>query len=144
MRLLLATIEHSGTRFFANLLAPTFGAPKIAGCNDYAYVADGPRFLVTHVQWRELIDRYISEFAPLVVTTVRCLDALRGSYVRRNVAEDLPHYLSAWLDFAAKHRPLVVSVDAADREQRVARLSAATGIDLPTTWEPTIRWPGEI
>lgn len=144
MRVLLATIEHSGTRFFANLLALPFGNPRIAGTEWYAHVADGPPFVVTHVQNKTLIERYVAEFAPLLVTTTRNLDMLLASYVRRNVAEDLPRYLSDWLRMVDRFKPLVVSVDAADREQRLAQLSELVGVSLSTSWRPVERWPGEL
>ena len=139
MRLLLATIERTGTRFFASLLAPVFGAPRVAGTNYYPAVADGPQFLVTHVQNSELIDRYVDEFKPAVVTTIRNLDTLRASYVRR-LRNDLNQYLEDWLDFVGRHNPLVVSMDSADRDARLKKLSALVGAELTTDWKPVLVW----
>lgn len=141
MKVLLATVEHTGTRFFAGLIARVLGAPRIAGSDYYDHVADGPTFVVTHVQHRSLIERYVSEFSPVVVTTIRNLDAVYASYVRRNVAEDLPRYLSDWMWLVGAYSPLIVSVDSADRETRLDRLVEVVGVTRPASWHPVTEWP---
>ncbi len=138
---MLATIERTGTRFFASLLAPILGVPLVAGTNYYPAVAHGPTFLVTHVQNGELIDRYVDEFRPAVVTTIRNLDTLRASYVRR-LRNDLDQYLADWLGFVGRHNPLVVSMDSADRDARLGRLSSLVGVKLSTDWQPVLDWGG--
>jgi hypothetical protein len=55
--------------------------------------------------------------------------------------KDLPGYVADWLDLMEKYAPLVVSVDAWDRDALLANLSARIGVPLVTDWRPTIDWP---
>jgi hypothetical protein len=145
--ILLVTVPHTATRFFADLLSEALHLPnERIRKTDTGYVC---RYIGTmHFANVELMDRYIARHDPLLVTTVREEAKIRESWEKRieqrekfgggpiPLRSDIDLSLERWLDFVEKYDPLIVSVDSPEREAMLERLSEAVGVELETDWRP--------
>lgn len=136
MNLLLVTIPHTGTRFFIDLLEPVLGPHTAMREKSEAHPLQAHNFATCHVEYGALIDEYIALFNPVLVTTTRQMAAVRSSYVKRGRNDErIWQHFKSWLEFMDKYGPLVVSVDAQDRDERLRDLSRLIGHDLQTEWK---------
>jgi len=127
----LATIPHTGTTFFAQLIGQHF---KLG---DHATMSGG--LISMHVTPHSL---------PLIrehrrnlhlVTTIRDWSKVRASWEQRGRdMSEWDRYLGDWLDLLTLD-PFIVSVDS-HREARLLRLSRALGVVLTTDWAPVNAW----
>lgn len=125
----LATIPHTGTQFFTQLLRQHFkpGGFDRGGLVSLHVTPDSLPMIRTHR--RNMI----------LVTTIRDWPSVKRSWeVRgRNLAE-WDRYVSDWLDLLTLD-PIIVSVDS-HRDERLRRLSRTLGVDLVTDWAPVNAW----
>lgn len=132
MNLLLVTMIHTGTRFFVRLIY------EATGVRPQTIAAEGPGFVASHIGPRKIaaIEAFIAKHHPLIVVTERdpvkhqtsCLMKLVDP---RQVIEARTEY---W-KFRDKYNPLVISFDAPDRDEKLAKFSEALGVTLTTDWQ---------
>ncbi len=124
---LLATIPHTGTRFFADLIY------RAQQANGFRHVG----FAIAHLvpQNRQEIDKFIELYDPLICTTERDATATADSWAGRS-EEICP--LQESLDYAeqfkAHHNPIIVSIDSGDRDAKLQTAAAAFGETITTDW----------
>lgn len=139
VNILLATIPHTGTRFFLELLRKTLSRrsdclpPDGVTARDYVFV----HIEQDTAQCARLF-RYIDACRPLVITTERHPEKVRNSWLR-DTARDigkLPMLYGVYRDLLAKYSPFVLSVDAPDRQERLDNLGRILGVNFITDWTP--------
>lgn len=130
----LATIPHTGTTFFAQLLGQHFGP------GDHVAMSGG--LISMHVTPHSMPKIREHRQNMVLVTTIRDWPAVLNSWERRgrNMAE-WPRYLRDWLDLLTLD-PIIVSVDS-HREERLRRLERALGVEFKTDWTPVNAWRTE-
>ena len=121
--IVLATVPHTGTSFFRDLLRQHFRPYR--------------DFIVRHV--------HDDVFADLdnrtVVTTIRDDEDVRRSHIKRGENPGaLEGYWRNWDRVVAEYDPIIVSVDAVDRDARLDNLSEALGVEFETDWAPVNAW----
>lgn len=107
---LLVTVPHTGTRFFQQLI----------GCK------------ALHVSPAALEQARAHD--GVLITTIRDWDDVQESWKRRGRDQSFPEALMWWAELLT-FNPVIVSIDC-QREERLARLSEALGMDLKTDWMP--------
>lgn len=179
-RILLLTMRHTGSFFFADILAkqyfnwkPTmfhFNATRLntefpgVSSENAKYPITLPEefnpFVRIHTEWESACIEFMSRFKdnekPIVITLERDLNKVKESYIRRaslrtplafdeNISiqigelafnEHYKHHLSV----LKKIKPdFTLSVDAADKEERLNNLASTLGVPLSTDWVPINR-----
>jgi len=135
--IILVTVPHTGTSFFRDLLRAHFAQRTY---RDLFEGADG--FCVMHVTEDTIAD--IAAIAdPVLVTTTRDPGAVKLSYRRRGESLDaLADYWKRWWDMVCQYKPYVVSVDSPRRDELLAELGGALGVEFATDWAPVNAWKG--
>lgn len=119
MKIILATIPHTGTWFFEKLL------------KDHGFAVE-----TMHVTRNSMprVKIMVDQGMP-VVTTVRSLDKVRESWaVRNRPLDQWCEHLECWFELMA-YKPHIVSVDC-QKEERLEALGDALGVQFKTKWEP--------
>lgn len=125
----LITVHHTGSQFFARLIAAQLGPPApLKGEGAWYFDHCWPHK-------RELIE---SKPGPLV-TTRRNWDAVEASWQRRG--RDMDEYRTereAWETWVLPNADCIVSVENRDT---LEDLSALLGVTLQTDWKPVNQAP---
>ena len=133
MTVVLCTVPHTGTQFVRSILCRHMPDVDFGGLHG----------LVTVHATDAALDQ-IAEHAGWIsalVTTVRDREAVRVSWERRGKSLPLlDTYWSRWERMVAARNPIIVSVDAPDREDRLVALGRALGLSLETDWRPVNSW----
>ena len=138
--IMLATVPYTGTRFFTNLIEEH--TERKAFQLTYKAVDkpfDWYKFVWCHLEPANmgLFMPFIDKFDPIIVTTVRDLHDLKGSW---NVRGQNPVRMkqSLWLAdiFTRLYDPIIVSVDTPGRDAMLEVLGNALGKELTTDWRP--------
>lgn len=133
-RILLVTIPHTGTQFFSRLLEQHF--------NRIGFVEMETNPLATGYVQRHTTPETMAWLPKVrqsvtLLTTERDRDAMNASYRRRGKKPNqidvkfMPCYREL-----LKMEPIVMSVDAPDREKRLVELGRALGVVFKTDWAP--------
>lgn len=136
---LLVTVPHTGNRFFIRLLETALGPHHALRTQTEKGIPKRPYpFAAAHVEHVGLLTAYIASFPELaLVTATRQMEAIYASYNKRGINDGrVERHLRRWSDFMRRYRPLVVSVDAPDREERLQKLCQLIGKKLETDWKP--------
>lgn len=131
--IILATIPHTGTQFFRELLSQHL--PAIG----WHQVIDKRRGLITAHLTDDTMSMLRTNYERVdVVTTARDWDDVWKSWQARgrDMEEDFREYLDRWSDLIAAFDPVIVSVDCVHRDRMLARLSDLVGMTLKTDWKP--------
>lgn len=134
MRIVLATIPHTGTNFFMGLLAQHF---PLVTCADLVEGRHG--FWPLHVSTPNFA-RMQRIARPVVITTVRDPEKVRRSWEQRGQVMrmlDEAYEQHAWM--MERWHPIVVSIDD-DREARLEALEQKLGVRFETDWAPVNAW----
>jgi|TARA_Y100000310_G_scaffold304804_1_gene344335 hypothetical protein len=120
---ILATVPHTGTQFFTELLRPHLGSRL-----QVMHLTDG--------NWQD-----IKAHRGLTITTMRDWEKTLDSWRRRGRdVRQFPDCLRYWGELLTAN-PVVVSIDS-DRLRRLQALSTKLSIPLETDWTPVNAWSG--
>lgn len=142
--ILLATVPHTGTRFFIGLIEEAIGIDHHIMRARTEPELNRYRFATCHIEEpnSEFLEKYIETFDPLLIVTDRNPDEVAISWAKRGLdLERLDECRRIQQEIITRHDPLIVSVDAADREQKLGKLGQAIGEQLATNWQPVGSWP---
>lgn len=124
------TVKRTGTHFFTGILEKQFGA--------YTPIkSEGGVFYMTHCPPHQMDLILHRAEGRLLITTQRDWGAVERSWVNRGWdLEDFHLQREVWEQDVLPRADHVLSVDADDRVQRLAKLSDALGVSLETDWLP--------
>ena len=141
---LLATVPHTGTRFFIHLIEAASGErhhlmrhnteQRPLACHPFATCHTVP-------QNEHLLNSYIEKFDPVLITLERDRQAVIASYKKRGKNDGrIDEAYAVQQRFINRYAPLVLSVDSQDRKQRLKKLSAILQLSLNTDWTRVGSW----
>lgn len=145
--ILLTTVPHTGTRFFIELIEKATGHEhhimRARTEPDSRQLLQGYPFATCHIEpgnW-QLLNWYIDDFQPLVVTTARWPRDVEASWRKRGLKLDkMVEGNTLQKQLIRERDPIVVSVDAPNRAERLEQLAQAIGSRLETDWQPVGSW----
>lgn len=138
--ILLATVPHTGTRFFLNIIEGLMSVKHHIMRQDTERRPLREHVLATcHLgpkNWN-LICEYIDLFDPVLITLDRDHKRVVTSYEKRgkNDGRLAESYFTSDA-FRLKYDPLILSVDSEDRAERLSLLSGLLGKPIDTDWLP--------
>lgn len=143
--ILLTTVPHTGTRFWLDIIERATGYKHhvIRASTEKARSIHPLASCHIEPDNYPLIEWYMHAYRPTLITTTRDHDATVKSWRKRGLALDKMHQGNELQERLIRdYSPIVVSVDAPDREERLHELSQAIGRPLRTEWKPVGQWAG--
>lgn len=136
---MVASVFHTGSRFFLDLIGEAVGA-------DYFHIL--PRH--TSVTWHPLVlchiepkrmkhlRYYIDHYDPVIVVPMRDMEATKNSWENRRTKYtfSLTECVALRDAVIAEYDPVIVSIDAWNKDVLLENLSDALHVTIQTDWVP--------
>lgn len=137
--IMVASVFHTGTRFFLGLIGDAIGEKYFHILHRHPHVEWHP-LVLCHVEAKRMkhIYYYMEHYNPVLVMTERDHDKVINSWDKRKTKyhTSLGECMALRESLIKEFDPIIVSVDAPDRDERLQKLADAIGVELKTDWQP--------